>query len=255
MQLGVSVATPTPVVLAEMGERPLWMRWLQRGVHFLNRCLQAGDGSLVRRALVASCNLAADGDKQCWAAHLHQALDAVGLQLDLQQLIPVGKASIKAACWERQAHMLNLAASRPGASRLQHYVVGVNGGAVTAASISVQQPYLRAVRERQRRQALAQLRVGSHWGAEEKGRCQRQRVPREQRTCPHCTSGAIEDVAHMVLHCPLYDEVRASFADLFSNLPDEPTLAHFFNSPQGGAIRTARFAAALSRVSQATRPT
>jgi hypothetical protein len=35
--------------------------------------------------------------------------------------------------------------------------------------------------------ALAQLRTGSHWGAEETGRWAR--VPREQRCCPHCSGG------------------------------------------------------------------
>ncbi|EFN51351.1 hypothetical protein CHLNCDRAFT_141074 [Chlorella variabilis] len=39
--------------------------------------------------------------------------------------------------------------------------------------------YLDAVRRRQDREALAQLRTGSHWGAEETGRWTRR--PREQR--------------------------------------------------------------------------
>ena len=52
-----------------------------------------------------------------------------------------------------------------------------------------------SVRERRRREALAQLRTGSHWLAEETGRWSR--LSREQRICPHCGSG-VEDVAHVI---------------------------------------------------------
>jgi hypothetical protein len=45
---------------------------------------------------------------------------------------------------------------------------------------------------------LAQLRTGSHWLAEETGRWER--VPRPQRTCPHCQDG-LEDVKHALFVC------------------------------------------------------
>ncbi len=71
--------------------------------------------------------------------------------------------------------------------------------------------YLGAVRQRSRRVALAQLRTGSHWLAEETGRWER--VPRAQRTCPHC-QGGLEDVQHALFGCPLYSPARARFPDL-----------------------------------------
>jgi hypothetical protein len=248
MQLGVSQATPVPVVLAEAGERPLWMRWLQRSVRLLGRCLEAAEGSVLRRALKASCLVAATGGQRSWAAQLQAAMGAVGLQLDLQQPEAVGKAALRDACWARQAAILQEAASREGASRYQHYVSGTCGGRPAPA---VQPAYLSRVRERHRRVALAQLRTGTHWGAEETGRCQRPRVPREQRVCPHCAGSAIETVAHMVFVCPFYAAVRTQFADLFAEMPEPPTLEPFFRQSTGRPIRLARFAAALHHAWQA----
>lgn len=250
MQLGVSQATPAAVVLAEAGERPLWMRWLQRGSRLLSRCLQAAEGSLLQRALTASCRLAAGGAQRSWAAQLQAGLEAVGVQLDLQQPEAVGRAQLRDACRARQAAMLNEAASKEGASRMQHYVLGTCGGVVEPGSLAQPQPVLSLVRERQRRQALMQLRAGTHCGAEETGRCKRPRVPREQRVCPYCNSGAIETVPHMVFDCPLYADLRAQFADLFARLPvpRDLHLHHFLRHDDDQCtIRLARFATALYR--------
>ncbi len=71
--------------------------------------------------------------------------------------------------------------------------------------------YLGAVRQRSRRVALAQLRTGSYWLAEETGRWER--VPRVQLTCPHC-QGGLEDVQHALFVCPQYSPARARFPDL-----------------------------------------
>ena len=95
--------------------------------------------------------------------------------------------------------------------------------------------HVRAAAGRQDREALAQLRTGSHWGAEETGRWTRR--PREQRVCPHCHDG-IEDAPHMLLTCPLYAPLRLNFPDLFA----EPHPPHRFLRQK--PCRLAAFAAA-----------
>ncbi len=60
--------------------------------------------------------------------------------------------------------------------------------------------YLGAVRQRSRRVALAQLRTGSHWLAEETGMWEQ--MHRAQRTCPH-SQGGLEDVQHALFVCSL----------------------------------------------------
>ena len=76
----------------------------------------------------------------------------------------------------------------PGRELPSHYVESVRGSYLEVECYG-RAEYLSVVRERRRREALAQLRTGSHWGAEETGRWARPRVPREQRMCPHCAGG------------------------------------------------------------------
>ena len=245
--LGVRPSTPNAVVLVETGEQPLWQRWLRRAAKLWNRVLEQPQDSLLQQALNASCNLA-DGSqtaaRQSWAEQLAAGMAAVGMPLDLEQPASIDLKQLAACMRERQVAQLLAAAGREGASRLQHYVTGVCGGGVDSESVAQQQPYLREVRERHRREALAQLRTGSHWGAEETGRWQR--VPREQRTCQHCDSGAVEDVPHIVFHCPLYSAVRERFSELFACVPDPsaPLSLAAFLSPNQPATRLADFSRA-----------
>ncbi len=85
--------------------------------------------------------------------------------------------------------------------------------------------YLRVVWERRQREALAPLRTGSHWRAEETGRWARSRVPRDQRMCPHCAGGG-EDVSHMLFDCPLYS-MRLCMSSMMTCLPKNTPCSRF----------------------------
>jgi hypothetical protein len=50
----VRQCTPTAVILAQMGERPLWLRWLQRAAKLWNQALLAQPDSLLRQEADAS---------------------------------------------------------------------------------------------------------------------------------------------------------------------------------------------------------
>ena len=223
--LGVRQSTPNAALLAETGERPLWQRWLRRAAKLWNKTLEERPGSLLQQALLSSVQLA-DGAhplaQQSWAAQLAAGLAAVGMQLDLQQPAPVDLGELGEAAQRRQLAQLQEALAKGGACRLEHYVHNVVGALNLApAMFGQRETYLDAVRRRQDREALAQLRTGSHWGAEETGRWTRR--PREQRVCPHCHDG-IEDAPHMLLTCPLYAPLRLNFPDLFA----EPHPPHRF---------------------------
>ena len=204
-----------------------------------NKTLEERPGSLLQQALLSSVQLA-DGAhplaQQSWAAQLAAGLAAVGMQLDLQQPAPVDLGELGEAAQRRQLAQLQEALAKGGASRLEHYVHNVVGALNLApAMVGQRETYLDAVRRRQDREALAQLRTGSHWGAEETGRWTRR--PREQRVCPHCHDG-IEDAPHMLLTCPLYAPLRLNFPDLFA----EPHPPHRFLRQK--PCRLAAFAAA-----------
>jgi hypothetical protein len=241
-QLGVRQSTPSAVVLTEMGELPLWLRWLKRAARLWNRLLAQPPDSLLRRALGASLALALEAPagqlaRRPWAGQLAEAMAGIGMPLDLQQPAPIGRKALERCGLEHHLRQLGDAATREGASKLRHYVEHVRGGRLEAECYGRVQ-YLDVVRERGRREALAQLRTGSHWGAEETGRWIG--VAREQRVCPHCRSG-VEDVAHMLFDCPLYAPQREQYPELFAQ---DHTLQTFFEQPAGPV---AHFAAACRR--------
>jgi hypothetical protein len=202
--LGVRQSTPTAVVLTELGELPLWPRWLKRAARLRNRLLAQHPGSLLQRALEARIMLALEAPseqlaRQPWTGQLAVAMGAIGMSLDLRQPVAIGRQSLQRCGLEQHRYLQQLdeAATREGASKLCHYVESVRGGYLEVECYGSAE-HLSVVRERRRMEALAQLRTGSHWGAEETGRWARPRVPREQRTCPHC-AGGVEDVSHIVL--------------------------------------------------------
>ncbi len=180
--LGVRQGTPNAVVLAETGQRPLWAQWLLQAARLWNCALAAPPDSLLRQAVLASTAMAAEpGSRspahQPWAQQLASALAAVGVELDLSNPQPVSRAAVRAGCQQRQLEQLFAAAERSGATKVQQYVFGIRGGAISADSLSMPAAYLSGVRERSWRQALAQWRTGSFWGLEETGRWQQ--LPRE----------------------------------------------------------------------------
>ena len=247
-QLGVRQSTPNAVVLTEVGELPLWLRWLKRAARLWNRLLAQPPGSLMRRALHASTTLALEAPaqqlaRQSWAGQLATAMEAIGMPLDLQQPAAIGRKALQRCGLEHHLGQLREGVTREGASKLLHYVQSVRGGCLEVECYG-RAEYLGVVKERRRRQALAQWRTGSHWGAEETGRWARPIMPRAQRLCPHC-SGGVEDVGHMVFDCPLYSRLREQYPDLFAQ---EHTLQSFLEQPAGPV---AHFADACRRVHEA----
>lgn len=173
--LGVRTSTPAAVVLVEAGEQPLWLRWLRRAAKLWNSMLEAPPDSLLRRTLVASCQLAAlaaTPARQSWAAQFAAAMASVGQPVSLLEPAPVSLPQLLEAGQERQLTQLLAAAAVEGASKLQYYVRQVGGLGLVPAAMGRRQAYLEdaRLRLRQRWEALAQLRTGSHWLAEETGR-------------------------------------------------------------------------------------
>ena len=40
-------------------------------------------------------------------------------------------------------------------------------------------------------------------------------MARDERVCPFCTTGIVEDKRHFLFQCPAYDALRCQFKDLF----------------------------------------
>ena len=69
-----------------------------------------------------------------------------------------------------------------------------------------------------KRVVLTRWRLSSHKLNIEEGRHTTPFTPRNERTCSTCTI-CIEDEHHVIFNCPLYNNVRIKFPELFTKLP------------------------------------
>ena len=141
-----------------------------------------------------------------------------------------------------ERHLERVDAAADAHTRLRHYFRLVRPASLSPDGYSLPS-YVTEVRSQRSRRALAELRTGAHWGAEELGRLARR--AREERLCPHCPErggpGGIEDAEHILFHCPLYAPERARWPELFTTaLP----LHEFFEQPD---LPLAHFAEACRR--------
>ena len=270
--LGVRKSTPALVVLAETARRPQALSWAKQAARFWNRVLQADDGSLVKRALLDSCALAVQQGtnvalaKRSWAAQVDAAMTAVGqgsisVSLDQPRQISLSVLARISNAW------VSTRLSAEQGTMHRQYVEACGTGLHATTGLPARPRYLSVTHRRSRWRALAQLRTGSHWLAEARGRIQR--LDREQRVCQHCAAaaaaataaaaaagaaaaaaaangGPVEDAAHAILSCPRSATLRGQFSDLFSP-PSTVSLHAFFSTNDAG--RLASFALSLYRLS------
>ena len=61
------------------------------------------------------------------------------------------------------------------------------------------------------RQSICKIRVSAHSLNIETGRCKN--IIRPERKCTNCSKGDIEDEKHLIVDCPLYENIRVKFFD------------------------------------------
>ena len=78
-------------------------------------------------------------------------------------------------------------------------------------------PHLLKVKNCNHRMALSRFRASCHDLRIERERYlpEPAKAPRRERTCLQCASSHVEDESHMIFHCPIYEELRFQYADLF----------------------------------------
>ena len=238
----------------ERGTPPASTRNVAGGVHLRlfsmmvsaklwNTAVGSAPNSLVHQALATTTQLAAANTTltptwQPWAGPLAAAMAAAGQPLDLANPTPIPLAALATAGQQRQLQQFQAKAARVGATRYQQYEGDVCGSPPTAKQLGLREPSL-DVRQRSQRSAVAQVRTGTRWGAEESGRFTQ--VPHPERIRPRCQlhgTTHIEDATHMLLHCCLNHPLREHpthappFADpptslaTFLRLPPAPQAAY-----------------------------
>ena len=190
--------------------------------------MQAPSGSLVNQAFKASAELACAhggrGGHAAWAGRVAEVMGQNGITIDLQspQSTPVRHTK-----QQFLLHFVQQFCNVEG-TKNRTYVNDVRGG--TCIDSHCPAPYLVCIRQRSRRQALAQLRTGSHWLAEDTGRWHR--VAQQQRTCTYFDTGTVESTKHAIFECSHYASVRSDFTQLFTSLPSQNLFSFFCQHDQ-----------------------
>ena len=81
--------------------------------------------------------------------------------------------------------------------------------------------YFKVIKDKRHLTALTRLRLHSHTLAIETGRHSNPPIPREQRLCLYCLSNKVEDEAHFLITCPVYEDLRTSLLSFIADLSDE----------------------------------
>jgi hypothetical protein len=245
--LGLPQCTPTATLLAEAGQPPLYVRWLQQSARMWNSLVAAPAGSLMQQTLSASLALAEQCSaspgippaRQPWLMQLARGLRAAGTAFDPMQQEQLDIDSVWHAAMT--VHLQRVEAALPTHTRMRQYFWAVRPECLQPEWYGLPD-YITDVRERRCRRGLTELITGLHWGADETGRRTVPITPRAQRLCRNCTSGNIEDTHHIVFDCPLYGPERTRWPELFAGRA--PSLHAFFKQ---SSLPLARFAAACRR--------
>ena len=260
VHLGLPRRTPTATVLAEAGQPPLYVTWLAAAARLWNVLVTAPADSVMQQVLEASREMLAEpGERQTAARHqtwldqLQQAMAAAGVPFDPHCDTPLQLETVHTIALSTYLQRLGTAVQQPDCGgRMSHYFLTVRPECWLSEEGYTQPPYIREVRERSSRQAIAELRSGLDWGLVERERLRgRQRMPREQRACTLCQAHgrppAAEDAHHIVFECAAYDDLRALFPHLF-DAGQPQTLAAFLSPTDPARMRdVGRFAAACRR--------
>jgi hypothetical protein len=211
--LGVRDTTSSLLVLSETGRLPMAVQWARHVARFTSKLLAVDETRLAKKALIDSMELAASGaaagrGRQCWAAEAGEILWLLGGPKLCPDLLPDSIDDEQIAQVAARRHFARYDGGSAMVARYQEHILG----APVAEDTYIAASYVSTV-PRRRRRVLARARTGcTDWLAEDTGRTQG--IDRTARGCPHC-GAALQSLQHALLECPLYDDLRSEFSDLF----------------------------------------
>ncbi len=233
--LGVGKSAPTTAVLGDLGWTcPSLRQWMAVLRHWCRLSAMSAD-RLNQRIFAWSRRNALSGVKnnsQRVIAFLRkvncdQLIDCEILLNDMKQIVKQLKADLEihfVEMWHLDLERDN-AKYGAGKNKLRTYRL--------FKSAYKSEPYVRKVLNRKHRSAFARLRCGVAPIRLETGRFER--IPEEERLCPVCDSGEIENEIHVITSCSLYDDLRndlyqyaSTINEDFINLSDCDKLVFIF---------------------------
>ena len=198
--LGVRRTTPSAHIRGKFGRHPICLFTLKMVVTFYERLLRMDGSRLLKLAFRHSIGLARQGQKS-WASNVLGYLRAFDIESPQGCLKPDWLDLLSHASFSTWACIM-----KNGSIKNTTYFA-IKRGLFEMAS------YLDQNLTRKSQIILAKFRTGSRYLAIETGR--KNRMARDERVCPYCTTGIVEDERHFLFQCPAYDALWCQFKDLF----------------------------------------
>ena len=215
--LGVSNRTALLGIYGEMGRFPLFIEALLSILKYYCRLVSTENG-LLQNALLGNQELLNCG-KPTWLKIVKNLLHSVGKDLrsirgNERQIIKTVSDKLYTSFKSEWTKLLNSDSRTDGISgnKLRTYR--------TFKESFGQEEYLGLVQNKAKRRTLTKLRLSDHKLHIETGRhvSLPNRLPASQRLCQFCCLGNVEDEAHFLMECPLYERERLKLLNLVNNL-------------------------------------
>ena len=267
---GLPKQAASAVVLAELGRQQLRLQWVRQLVRFWNRLQTsaAEPDRVLAWALEDNLSLMREGSdiasgSPCWCrrwlSFLQSAPSNSGTLTWLTELREEAIVERASAAFFQQAleptqpkpntasitlspaiqhdshtHQPPADSSTSSTTKFAYYLKHVRGD----LPLDHIAPHLLQVPDSKHRNALSRFKTSCHDLRIERERYLPQAIkaPRHERTCLLCASPHIEDELHMIFYCPIYDDLRFEFADLFP--PELPHSIPCFLSQDQNRVAT-----------------
>lgn len=246
---GVRTSACTDLLFKELGVRSLEQLWWKRTVRFWNNLASLPRTSVHYQVAVQNCTLAVAEGFRNWAFGIMSSLRRIGYPFTIRcdRLDPIDWSAVRACLTRREDEVwrgLHFSPELCPSSRAQR---------CTYFRWFAKPPHhprhLSAVRlplSARLVRSFLRFRLGCHDLPIVVGR--RTGVPRSERLCRHCPSGAIGDERHLVFVCPAVQHVRDKYSHLFT--PRRPTMRQFMW--QDDTVSVVRFVAECLDILQST---
>ena len=210
--LGVGKYTPNVAVLCEMGwDSPLQAQWHCLVKQWFRMC-NMNDNRLCKRVFQWATQIS--NNKKNWVYHVKQHFNEIGMahlanisytftDENLSDFDMVMRERNEDDCFARINATGSVVPGRGGNKlrlykKLKHDITGTEA-------------YVKLAMGKKHRSAYAKFRCGVAPLNIELGRYRQS--PVEQRLCPMCDTNNVEDESHVLLVCPLYNDIRNSLYD------------------------------------------
>lgn len=221
--MGLRGSVSNAVVLLELRRQTVAVNMLKRVMRFAERVWRRNDKDIVKLCMRESFDMAHNGVKKCWAAHLVNCLRVHGVDSRDGDVVCGGACLDSDALQSDWRKFWGVEATRqsvrdiPDSARrgfkMAKYLQWFHDESVDKRATfwhTLSRPF--------DIQAVARFRMSSHNLNVEMQRTSGDPVGRSCRRCLGCNRGEVEDELH-VMTCPLYKSLRCEHGMVFHRVP------------------------------------